>query len=124
MHQRIEFNVFPKLQDSIDLEYLKSLNNYDLLDYECQFSINILGEIFFLEPNFCLLEFLKCISSWKDTCTDMKYISLETDDSPLISFERTQKGYLIASPWQKFECNEYFSKEELLEAISILYKLK
>ena len=83
------------------------------------FKIIINKELFFSEPYFPILEFMKVALSWvhNDENTPMLYNSVETEENPLISFAKVADSWNIFSPWQKYNCNLYFSKEELATAI-------
>lgn len=93
---------------------------YELLNDCASFSICINDKEFFHEPDFPVLEFLREVALWVDKEGSMYYNSIETDDNPFISFIKDENGYTISSPWQKFECNDCFSKEELLSALNII----
>ena len=96
--------------------------SYELLDDCALFSICINDKEFFHEPDFPILEFLREVALWADKEGSMYYNSIETDDNPLISFIKNENGYTIFSLWQKFECNDCFSKEELLSALNVIGK--
>ncbi|MDF2653686.1 MAG: hypothetical protein K0R19_160 [Bacillota bacterium] len=66
-----------------------------------------------------ILEFIRTLEKW-DQANSMLYNSIETEDNPLISFIASEKGWIIKSPWQLFECNEIIPKGEILESIKIL----
>lgn len=93
---------------------------YELLDDCASFSIFISDKEFFREPDFPVLEFLREVALWADSEGNMLYNSVETNENPLIAFVKNENGYVISSPWQKFECNTCFCKEELLTAINII----
>ena len=91
----------------------------DLTQYEVEFMIIVEGRIFFEEPNFPLLEFLKSINVWKNSNEEktFNYVSIETDDNPLISFMYEKDKWIIQSPWQQFKCDTEFTRQQLIEAI-------
>ena len=92
-----------------------------LIDYESEFKIMINGEIFFDDPNFPLLEFLRYATEWiKHTDMPFEYSSIETEDNPLIVFSSKNGTWAISSPWQKFKCYTSFTKEEFIDAINVL----
>lgn len=114
--------------DNSKLEKIISQNEYtypDILKITCEFQIIINGNIFFLEPYFPILEFLKDILAWID-CSDkskeMSYSSMETENNPLIVFIKKDEGWIIRSPWQKYECFVNFTRDELENAILNLVK--
>ena len=96
----------------------KKLKYPDVLNYEAYFSIVISGKVFFEEPNFPLLEFLYYVNQWVETQNkSLEYISIETEDNPLIVFKYNNGKYLISSPWQNFKCVDEFTKEEIISAL-------
>ena len=99
---------------------LVNKKEYELLEDCASFSIYINDKEFFYEPDFPVLEFLREVALWADKGGNMLYNSIETDENPLIAFIKNENGYVISSPWQKFECNTCFCKEELLTAINII----
>lgn len=115
----IEFKVISnqKVIKRLPKEYPK------LIEYEAEFSIIINGKVFFNDPKFPLLEFLHYVNKWKSQRTEsLEYISIETEDNPLISFKSEQDMLLICSPWQLFKCETKFTKEEIVSALDILEK--
>ncbi len=113
----IEFNV-----DSIQKDIKCIPKKYPkLTEYEVDFSIIINGQLFFDEPNFPVLEFLHFVNIWKDKGNhSFEYISIETEENPLISFICKNDMFLISSPWQLFECKTEFTKEQLICALDNL----
>ena len=104
----------------ITVSELIDKKSYELLDDCALFSICINDKEFFHESDFPVLEFLREVALWADKEGSMYYSSIETDDNPLISFIKNENGYTISSPWQKFECNDCFSKKELLSALNMI----
>lgn len=79
------------------------------------------NQVFFEEPNFPVLEFWYFTNSWREKeCELFEHNSMETEDNPLISLLQHDCGWTIHSPWQQFECEVQFAKEELLRALDIL----
>lgn len=95
-----------------------------LLRYNGAFSIEIGGEILFTEPSFPIFEFLAQANDWLSSNLPpetFEYVSLETDDNPLICFQKDTMGrFIICSPWQLFECSHSFSFDEICQALDIL----
>lgn len=115
----IEFNVIStqKAIKQIPKGYPK------LTEYEVNFRIIVNGKLFFEEPNFPLLEFLHCINNWKNQDNgSFEYVSIETEDNPLISFICENDMFVICSPWQLFKCKTQFTKEQLVSALDALVK--
>ena len=113
----LQFKVEPKHQ-----KIKKIPHTYpSLIEYESRLTILIDDEVFFDEPNFPLLEFLKYAIDWgKKTDLPFEYNSIETEDNPLIRFLHKDNMLCISSPWQKFHCRQLFHKEEVLDAITAL----
>ncbi len=92
----------------------------DILKITGEFRISINGNVFFLEPYFPVLEFLKYALVWID-CSDkskeMSYSSMETEDNPLLLFKKEKEGWIVCSPWQKYKCLVSFSRDELTYAV-------
>lgn len=92
-----------------------------LLEYESRLTILIDDKVFFDEPNFPVLEFLKYAIAWeKNSNLPFEYSSIETEENPLISFVHENDMLRISSPWQKFHCRQFFHKEEVIDAITVL----
>lgn len=92
----------------------------ELIQVEALFRIVINGMVFFEEPNFPVYEFLHAVKKWinKQEKEKFEYISVETEDNPLICFLYEDGGWIINSPWQLFECRYKFTREELINAIN------
>lgn len=120
MENNIRFISDYVTNSEITVSKLVDKKDYELLDDCASFSICINDKEFFHEPDFPVLEFLKEVALWADKESSMYYNSIETDDNPLISFIKNEDGYSISSPWQKFECIDCFSKEELLSALNMI----
>ena len=89
-----------------------------LLEYEAKFRIVIDGQVFFEEPDFPIYEFLHFANDWKEQDNrNFEYVSMETEDNPLISFICEGDLWTIHSPWQLFECTRQFAKEEIVRAL-------
>lgn len=93
----------------------------EILKYEGNFSIEIDNKVFFYDTNFSIFEFLLYTEKWKFD-DDMQYISLETDENPLISFLQKDGLFYIKSPWSLFEYEKGFTKNELLDSLDIMKK--
>ena len=120
MENRIRFISDYVNNSEITVSKLIDKKSYELLDDCVSFSICINDKEFFHEPDFPILEFLREVALWADKEGSMYYNSIETDDNPLISFTKNENGYTISAPWQKFECIDCFSKEELLSVLKII----
>lgn len=95
----------------------------ELIEYEVNFKILIDGRLFFEEPNFPLLEFLFFVKEWKNhNHASFEYVSIETEDNPLICFKCEKDMWAIYSPWQLFECKTKFTKEQIVSALDTLEK--
>ena len=97
----------------------------DILNFEGIFSIEIDNKPYFFEPHFSVFEFLMFTNKWInniDKTKNMLFNCIDTEDNPLISFINRNGKWHIYSPWQLFECNTAFSREELVAAITQLKK--
>ncbi len=98
-------------------------NKYpELLKYEGEFLIKIEENVYFRDEYFAIFEFLHCAKQWIAEKTDMIFNSAETEDNPLLSFICTNGMWKIYSPWQIYECNKLFKREEIVSAINNLIK--
>ena len=94
--------------------------SFSFLEYEGNFEITIDSKILFSQPYIIILEFLRDAFNWissKDKSKDMLYNCIETDDNPLIRFIEKDGMWYIQSPWQKYECDVAFTREELETAV-------
>lgn len=87
-------------------------------------SIWVDNQHFLEEPDFPVLDFLYAAYKWKSSkdTEDFIYNCIETEDNPLISFTKAKDMWVICSPWQLFQCEEKFTKEEIVNAIDVLAK--
>lgn len=109
------------LPSKVKLFKLKEIKR---IQYDLPFKIWIDGKVFFNEEYFTVLDFLYVAMDWqkKGGCEDMLYNSCETEDNPLISFNCTDDGWVVKSPWEEFKCKTYFTKDDLFRAIEDLKK--
>lgn len=104
------------------VDNMDKINNMDyceLLNKECYFCIVVDNKVFYEEPLFPIYEFLYCYSKW-DKTKDFKYVTIESDDNPMITFKKVKNGWLISSPWERFKCNKIFTLSELINGIESL----
>ena len=103
-------------------EWHHDKNHYNL-EYEGKFKILINGEIFFHDDFFVVCEFLEAALAWRQLPNNrpLHYNCIDTDDNPLISFVNIKDDeWKILSPWQRFRCNDLFTKKELACAVEQL----
>ena len=100
------------------------LSEMQRLNYDMGLSIWVDNQQFFWEPDFPVLDFLYTVYKWKTSKDneDFIYNCVETEDNPLISFTREKSMWMICSPWQLFECEKRFTKEEIVNALDVLEK--
>lgn len=106
-------------------DILKCKNRYpDLLQICGDFQIIVDKKTFFSQPQFPILEFCKATHKWERSCLhkNMYYSSVETDDNPLVCFIYTGQMWRIQSPWELFNSENLFSKEEISKSLNELYK--
>lgn len=112
--------VFELLDFPTDCNYIPC-KYPEILYYDVHIKIMIDSEVFFDEPNFPIFEFLYYIKKWRKSVSEsFRFISLETEDNPLISFLYTHEGWTVHSRWQYFECEKRFTKIELYKALDFL----
>ena len=115
----IKFDFSMSESDNLKAEKIICQNNYmypDVLEITGKFQIIINETIFFSEPYFPVLEFMKFALMWincNDKSKKMIYSSIETENNPLIVFIEKDEKWIIHSPWQKCECPTVFDREEL-----------
>lgn len=91
---------------------------FNVLEYEGDFEITVNSAKFFSEPYFSILEFLRDALNWvQRKSPEMIYNCIDTEDNPLIHFTENEGLWFVKSPWQKFECNLAFTREELETAV-------
>tara|TARA_B100000678_G_C18224542_1_gene508296 strand:+ start:2526 stop:2948 length:423 start_codon:yes stop_codon:yes gene_type:complete len=84
------------LSDKIEFKYSKLQSDVDdptedwqlLLRVTARFSIWIRGKIFFDEPDFPVVEFAEQAKQWALNGGNFSYVSMETDENPMISFHQ------------------------------------
>ena len=65
----------------------------EIISVEAYFGIKIDDKLFFEEPNFSIYEFMYFVDEWMEKkLDDMNYISIDTDENPLISFKKLMRG--------------------------------
>ena len=123
---RFGFSVLDK--DRSKLKEIICQNKYtypSILEITGEFQILINGNVFFSEPYFPILEFLKDALVWID-CSDkskeMSYSSMETENNPLIIFIKKDERWIVRSPWQKYECTVTFTRNDITNALLHLVK--
>jgi len=115
-HFNIDKTEYNKKQSKVTY----TVNQYpEMIEVVGDFTIKINDKIFFSEPYFPVMEFIRTLERW-DKTNNMIYNCIETEDNPLISFITSKNGWKIKSPWQLFECNDFFTQKELLESINKL----
>ena len=97
----------------------------EILKNEGSFQIELNGKLYFDDPNFSVDEFLLYADRWianDDKSQSMHYHCVDTDENPLISFSMKNGRWYIDSPWELFECNDSFTRDELEKAVIRLEK--
>lgn len=97
----------------------------EILKNEGSFQIELNGKLYFDDPNFSIDEFLLYAERWienGDKSQSMHYHCVDTDENPLISFSMKNGRWYIDSPWELFECNDSFTRDELEKAVIRLEK--
>lgn len=120
----IEFFYKPIVQKNKIIKK-RSIKYPEILKNEGAFQIKINGALYFDDPNFSVEEFLLYVDKWllnEDKTQNMCYLSVDTDENPLISFETEKDQWHISSPWELFKSKDSFTREELEKAITNLKK--
>lgn len=89
------------------------------------FKIIINKELFFSEPYFPILEFMKVALSWvhNDENTPMLYNSVETEENPLISFTKVTDSWNIFRLGKNTTVICVFQKKNWLQQLLNLNKI-
>jgi hypothetical protein len=96
----------------------KKMDSADIMDDDRDFEIIVNGKLFYQDEYFPILEFCRYSCNWlKKRNTDFAYNTVETEENPHLAFKRVENGYMIYSVWQKFECRDIFSFEEIIEFV-------
>ena len=66
-----------------------------LLYINAPFEIIVGGAVWYRETDFPVVEFAACIADWQSAGGDLNYTSIESEDDPLIAFNRTAGGDLL-----------------------------
>ena len=116
MYWKIDSTEYKKIGKKFDYE----TDRYPgMIEVVGDLRIEVNEKTFFSQPYFPVIEFIRTLEKW-DKNNNMLYNCIEAEDNPLISFIFTNQGWKIKSPWQLFECADFFSKEELLKSIENL----
>lgn len=104
----------------LDKEQILQMDIMTLLNTECDFCIQVNERTYYEQPQFPILEFLRCYLEW-DQKHDFIYNTLESDEQPMIAFQKQITGWRLNSVWQKFDCTNSFHLEDFVEAVETLF---
>jgi hypothetical protein len=95
-----------------------------LLYITADFSVYISGQLFYSEEEFPIIEFAVQANQWGQRLNgDFKYISMEAEESPLLSFEKQASGnYRISAYYQEFISEAEIPKQSIEAAMAKLIK--
>ena len=100
-------------EPSVSISELENMHLADTLDYDCRFEMHVCGEILFSQ-DVSILELAQCFQKWlKKPKKSLIYNTVEREENPFIAFHKQKDGWKISSVWQKFECKEIFSFEDV-----------
>lgn len=104
---------------------LKNMKEIERIKYDLPFTIRINGNVYFYDEYFTILDFLFTAMCWQKNCEnkELLYNSPDTDDNPLISFKCIGQAWYIESPWEKFACDKFLTKNDLFNAINELKRI-
>ncbi len=120
MAEKIEFYITPQIE-MLKKDLLKAEQKDLIWDYmDTALTITVNGEEYLYIEDFPIAELLQQVLVWENKTGDFYYHSLETDESPLLSFIEMNGKYKISAPWESFKCSEDFTKEELLQILNLI----
>lgn len=94
---------------------------YDVVQDDRDFKVMVNGKEFFHEPLFPILELAQYCQRWiEKPDTDFIYNTIESEENPLLAFSHTKSGWKMESVWKKFECDLYFTADEVKSFIKTL----
>lgn len=86
----------------------------DLLQDDRSFRVIVNNRTFFHEPLFPILELVRCCRQWlKCPNGEFIYNTIESEENPLLTFRLHDSKWKVYSVWQKFECEQTFTLEEV-----------
>jgi len=98
---------------------LELMNIADVLGDEREFEISVDGQVFFYESMFPILELAQYCQKWiNDRNSDFIYNTVESDENPLIAFNRVEGGWKLESVWREFECKKVFSETDVINFVN------
>lgn len=126
----LTFDIRPEAP-SVTKEVLEKMTLYDQVQVDRLIELTVDGRIFFSET-ISIYELAHCCQKWlkeppegkwwkiqknkkrlKNTKDDFIYNTIENEENPLLAFYKTTEGWKMFSVWQKFECDNVFSDEEV-----------
>lgn len=108
---------FNKMMINEDL--LRTKNRKLLADIEGEFQIYVNKEMFFSDENILLLEYGVEISKWLQGFPkkNFNYSTMSHSEEPILQFIRQSEGWLLKSPWQKFQPHVLVSEDTLVRVL-------
>lgn len=105
----------------ISASELKQMHLYDVIRDERDFRILVDGKLFFHEPLFPVLELVQSCQMWaKNTSTNFIYNTIESEENPILSFQKLKEGWNLKSVWQKFECERVYTDSEVISFVKTI----
>ena len=94
---------------------------YDLMRIDHDFKITIDSRVFFHEPLFPILELAQYCLTWRENPNqDFIYNTIESEENPLLAFQRRGDAWQICSVWQEFECETPFCFTEVIAFVDLI----
>lgn len=121
--QENQLKLIAEVEKKIGCGRLMEMSPAAVLETECRFAVELNGRIWFDEPLFAIHELLQSVKPWRDAgCRDsLDFCSMETEDNPLLRFTRTERGWQLQAPWQRFPAEDaVIGHQTLVEAVDAL----
>ncbi|MBC6310001.1 hypothetical protein HCJ66_10660 [Listeria sp. FSL L7-1582] len=113
-------------QITSEFSFVKGLKSIpsQLMNIEGDLNIVINNQIFFEEP-IALYEFYCYLDRWlydweKGHKISFEYVSMESEENPLLAFKLTTSGFQIFSVWQQYNSEEIFDTNDFKDYIALI----
>ncbi len=107
--KRLQFKL--ELKPKIPKKEFMQMSYADILDDDRHFVITVNNEVYFDDPYFPIREFVRYAIHWTEK--DFVYETEDDYQNPLSAFINHEHGWKMRSVWQKFECEDIFTFEEV-----------
>ena len=108
-----------EIKEKIPIKDFVKMPLIDIMNDDRHFTIFVDDQTFFDDIYFPIREFIKYALDWsKNSTNNFIYNTVDSNENPLLSFCKLKDGWKLESVWQKFECNNIFTKNEVKTFIS------